>query len=74
MFAAPKGTPPSIIKKLNEPFRKDMDDPEFIQTMEKLEIEVGYRNSEYLKKYLEEAYVRLGKMIRELKLPKEPEK
>ena len=74
MFAAPKGTPPSIVKKLDEAFRKGMDDPEFIQTMEKLEIEVGYRNSEDLKKYLEEAYVRLGKMIRELKLPKEPEK
>jgi tripartite-type tricarboxylate transporter receptor subunit TctC len=51
-----------------------MEDLEFIQTMEKLEIEVGYRNSEDLKKYLEEAYIRLGKMIRELKLPKEPEK
>jgi len=74
MFAAPKGTPPSIVKKLDEAFRKGMDDPEFIQAMGKLEIEVGYRNSEDLKKYLEEAYIRLGKMIRELKLPKEPEK
>jgi tripartite-type tricarboxylate transporter receptor subunit TctC len=51
-----------------------MENPEFIKTMEKLEIEISYRNSEDLKKYLEEAYVRLGKMIRELKLPKEPEK
>jgi tripartite-type tricarboxylate transporter receptor subunit TctC len=74
MFAAPKGTPPSVVKRLDETFRKGMDDPEFIKTMEKLEIEVSYRNSEDLKKYLEEAYVRLGKMIRELKLPKEPEK
>lgn len=74
MFAAPKGTPPSIVKKLDEAFRKGMEDPEFIQTMEKLEIVVAYRNSEDTKKYLEDAYVRLGKMIRELKLPKEPEK
>jgi tripartite-type tricarboxylate transporter receptor subunit TctC len=74
MFAAPKGTPPSVVKKLDEAFRKGMEDPEFIKTMEKLEIEISYRNSEDLKKYLEEAYVRLGKMIRELKLPKEPEK
>jgi len=74
MFAAPKGTTPSIVKKLDDAFRKGMEDPEFIQTMEKMEIVVTYRNSEDLKKYLEEAYVRLGKMIRELKLPKEPEK
>jgi len=51
-----------------------MEDPEFLQTMEKMEIVVSYRNSEDLKKYLVDAYVRLGKMIRELKLPKEPEK
>ncbi len=74
MFAAPKGTPPSIVKKLDDAFRKGMEDPEFIQTMEKMEIVVNYRNSEDLKKYLDEAYVRLGNMIRELKLPKEPEK
>ncbi len=74
MFAGPKGTPLSIVKKLDEAFRKGMDDPEFIQTMEKMEIVVNYRNSEDLKKYLEEAYVRLGKMIHELKLPKEHEK
>lgn len=74
MFAAPKGTPLSIVKKLDEAFRKGMEDPEFIQTMEKMEIVVTYRNHEDLKKYLEEAYVRLGKMIRDLKIPKEPEK
>jgi len=74
MFAGPKGIPSSIVKKLDEAFRKGMEDPEFIQTMEKMEIVANYRNSEDLKKYLEEAYVRLGKMIRELKLPKESPK
>jgi tripartite-type tricarboxylate transporter receptor subunit TctC len=74
MFAAPKGTPPAIVNKLDEAFRKGMEDPEVIKTMEKLEIVVSYRNSEDTRKYLEEAYVRLGKMIRELKLPKEPAK
>jgi putative tricarboxylic transport membrane protein len=74
MFAAPKGTPQSVVNKLDEAFRKGMEDPEFIETMEKMEIVVSYRNSEALTKYLEEAYVRLGKMIQELKLPKEPEK
>jgi tripartite-type tricarboxylate transporter receptor subunit TctC len=74
MAAAPKGTPSPIVKKLEEAFHKAMDDPEFIQTMERMEIEITYRNSEDTKKYLEEAYARLGKMIIELKIPKEPEK
>jgi len=74
MVAAPKGTPSPIVKKLGEAFHKAMDDPEFIQVMEKMEIEITYRNSEDTKKYLEEAYARLGKMIIELKIPKEPEK
>jgi tripartite-type tricarboxylate transporter receptor subunit TctC len=74
MVAAPKGTPSPIVKKLEEAFHKAMDDSDFIQAMERMEIEITYRNSEDTKKYLEEAYVRLGKMIIELKIPKEPEK
>jgi len=74
MAAAPKGTPSPIVKKLEEAFHKVMDDPDFIQAMERMEIEITYRNSEDTKKYLEEAYARLGKMIVELKIPKEPEK
>jgi tripartite-type tricarboxylate transporter receptor subunit TctC len=74
MVAAPKGTPSPIVKKLEEAFHKAMDDPEFVQVMEKMEIEITYRNPEDTKKYLEEAYARLGKMIIELKIPREPEK
>jgi tripartite-type tricarboxylate transporter receptor subunit TctC len=74
MVAAPNGTPSPNVKRLEEALHKAMDDPEFIQTMEKMEIEITYRNAEDTKKYLEEAYARLGKMIIELKLPKEPEK
>ncbi len=74
MVAAPKGTPSPIVKKLEDALHKAMDDPEFIQMMEKMEIEITYRNSEDTKKYLEEAYTRLSKMIVELKLPLESEK
>jgi tripartite-type tricarboxylate transporter receptor subunit TctC len=74
MVAAPKGTPSPAVKKLEEAFHKAMDDPEFIQVMEKMEIEITYRNSEDTKKYLEAAHARLGRMIIELKIPKESEK
>lgn len=74
MIAAPKGTPFSVVKKLDEAFRKAMDDPEFIRTMNDLEIEITYRSSEETRRYLEEAYARIGKMILELKIPRETEK
>lgn len=74
MIAAPKGTPPAIVKKLDEALRRAMDDPEFLQTMAKLEIEPSYRNSEETKKYLQEAYGRVGKLTAELKLPRDSEK
>ena len=74
IIAAPKGTPQPIIKRLEGTFRKAMDDPEFVQAMEKLEIEITYRNSEDTKKYLDEGYERLRKMIIDLKLSGEDEK
>lgn len=74
VILAPKGTPQAIVKKLQEVFQKGMDDPEFTQAMEKTVFEIKYRNSEEMTKYVEEAYVRLGKRVTELKIAKEPEK
>ena len=64
----------SIVKKLDDAFRKSTEDPEFIQAMAKIDIEVAYRNSEDTKKYIEESYVRFGKLLQEVPLPKEEEK
>jgi len=74
IIAAPKGIAPSAVSKLDDTFHTAMDDPEFIQLMGKLGFEVTYRNSADTRKYLEEAYVRFGRLINELKLPKEAEK
>jgi tripartite-type tricarboxylate transporter receptor subunit TctC len=71
MMAAPKGTPAAIVKKLEEAFHKGMNDPEFIKTIQTLEFEVAYRNSEDTKKYLEDAYNRFAEMIKKLNIPKE---
>jgi tripartite-type tricarboxylate transporter receptor subunit TctC len=74
MIAAPKGTPPSTVKKLDEAFHKAMDDPEFTRTIQNLEFDAAYRNSEDTKKYLEDAYNRFAVMIKKLNITKEPEK
>ncbi len=71
MIAAPKGTSPEIVKKLDEALRKAMDDPDFIKTIQNLEFDVAYRNSEDTKKYLEDAYNRFAVMIKKLNIKKE---
>jgi tripartite-type tricarboxylate transporter receptor subunit TctC len=71
MMAAPKGTPPSIVKKLDEAFHKGMDDPEFIKTIQSLEFEVAYRSAADTKKYLDDAYQRFAEMIKKLNIQKE---
>jgi tripartite-type tricarboxylate transporter receptor subunit TctC len=74
LMAAPKGIPAPVIKKLEDVFRKGMEEPEFIETMSRLELEVTYRNSVEAKKTLEDTYLRFQRIIRELKIPTESEK
>jgi len=71
MIAAPAGTPAPIVKMLDDALHKAMDDPEFIKTIQTLEFDVAYRNSEDTKKYLEDAYHRFSEMIKKVNLPKE---
>ena len=74
VVAGPKGTPLPIIEKLDDAFHRSMDDPEFIKYMGTAGNVVSYRNHGDTKKYLDDAYLRLGKMIKELKIPMEPAK
>ena len=74
MFAAPKGTPQAVVGKLDDALHKAMDDPKFLDLLGKLEMEVAYRNSSDLKKYLEESNARLEKQFAENKIPRLQEK
>jgi tripartite-type tricarboxylate transporter receptor subunit TctC len=70
-ISAPAGTPTPIIKKLDEAFRKAMDDPEFIAYMKKAELPIAYKNTVDTKTALELANKRFEKMVVDLKLPRE---
>jgi tripartite-type tricarboxylate transporter receptor subunit TctC len=67
----PAGTPAPIVKKLDEAFKKAMDDPEFIAYMKKAEMPAIYRNTADTKKALDRMNIRFEKMVVDLKLPKE---
>jgi tripartite-type tricarboxylate transporter receptor subunit TctC len=61
---APAGTPAPIVKKLDEAFKKAMDDPEFVDYM-------IYKNSADTSKALEQMNKRFEKVVVDFKLPKE---
>jgi tripartite-type tricarboxylate transporter receptor subunit TctC len=74
LFAGPRGIPLPVVNKLDDSFRKAMDDPEFIKVMDRFDIIVSYRNSTETKSYLEQAYRVHEKRIEFLKIPKIEEK
>jgi tripartite-type tricarboxylate transporter receptor subunit TctC len=68
LVLAPKGTPLAILQKLDDAFRKAVDDKEYIEFNEKLAVKLAYRNHEEVKKYLEESYDLAGKIVRTIGL------
>ena len=71
MVVAPKGTPSSIVNKLDNAFKEAMDHPDFINYMNKREIKIAYRDSAGTKKHLVDAGKRMERMIDELNIQKE---
>ena len=72
LMVAPKGTPPAIVKKLEDAFRKAMETPEFRTTAESFNsYEANPLSGQELKKYIEDRYTREGEIIRKAKLGKQ---
>lgn len=71
LIGAPKGTPDEIVKKLDDALHKSMSDPTFIDSLARIEHEPFYRGSQETQKYLQEAWVRYGEMIKDIEMPAE---
>jgi tripartite-type tricarboxylate transporter receptor subunit TctC len=73
-FGAPKGVPKEIMEKLRHVFKKAVEDPALLATMEKIHAVIVYRTPEQFKKLVEVGYVENEKIIRELGLHKSQKK
>ncbi|HSV81472.1 MAG TPA: tripartite tricarboxylate transporter substrate binding protein [Ramlibacter sp.] len=51
-LVAPAGTSPAVVRRLHDAFRKAMDDPQFLATLEVLGQEQRYMGSEAYRKYM----------------------
>lgn len=65
-FLAPKGTPDKIVKYLHDNFKKVLKDPEFIASMNKMEMEISYLSGREVKSKLNKEYKLVGSMLKDL--------
>ena len=66
-LAAPKGTPPDVIQKLDESFKKAMDDPEFQQKAKEMSVILSYLGPKDFGALMARDNEFFGKLIKEMK-------
>ena len=66
-LAAPKGTPPDVIKKLHDAFKKGMDDPVFQKNAKDMAVNLNYLGPEAFGKLMANDHEFYGKLVKEIK-------
>ena len=66
-LAAPKGTPPDVIKKLHDAFQKGMEDPVFIKNAKDMVVNLSYLGPEAFGKLMAHDDEFYGKLVKEIK-------
>jgi len=66
--AAPKGTPPEVVRYLAERFKRVCDDPEFIKSMKDIGQPVMYQGPQEFAKFLKDGFAQYGQMIKEFNI------
>ncbi|TWO70288.1 tripartite tricarboxylate transporter substrate binding protein [Caenimonas sedimenti] len=69
-FGAPKGTPPAIVKRLHDGFKKAMEEPSYVQALAKYDMLPNYMSSDGYRKFAEETFKREKALIDRLGLAK----
>lgn len=70
-IAAPKGTPLSVIEKLDNIFHKAMENPMFLQTLKNIQLRPFYRGHKELPAYLKKMSDEFARLVKELDLKAE---
>jgi tripartite-type tricarboxylate transporter receptor subunit TctC len=66
-LAAPKGTPPDVVKRLHDAFKKGMEDPGFVKTATDLTVNLAYLGPDDFGKLMAQDHDRYGTLVQELK-------
>jgi tripartite-type tricarboxylate transporter receptor subunit TctC len=66
-LAAPKGTPPAVIQKLHDAFKKGMEDAGFKKNAKDMAVNLEYMSSSELGKTMAADHEFYGKLVKEIK-------
>jgi tripartite-type tricarboxylate transporter receptor subunit TctC len=66
-LAAPKGTPPDVIKKLHDAFKRGMEDPAFVKNAADMTVHLAYIGPGEFGKLMAQDHERYGKLVEEIK-------
>ena len=69
-FFAPKGTPPEVVAKLHDAFKKAMEDPSYVQALAKYDMVPMYMSSAGYAKFAQETFLKEKALIEKLGLAK----
>ena len=67
-LAGPKGMDPKIVKKLHDAFKKGMEEPAFLKTLDTFHMEPIYKNSADYTQYAKELFVEAKEIVEKLGL------
>lgn len=71
ILVAPAGTPDDVVAKIDAAFKQAMEDPEYVQTIDNMNLEPAYRGPADTKTYLQGVYDGFAQTIVDLEIPTE---
>lgn len=66
-LAAPKGTPPDVIKLLHDAFQKGMQDPAFLKAADEMSVTLAYLGPEAFSRLMAADHERYARLVAEIK-------
>ncbi|MBI2769433.1 MAG: tripartite tricarboxylate transporter substrate binding protein [Burkholderiales bacterium] len=67
-FGAPRGTPPAVVKRLHDAFKKAMEEPSYVQALAKYDMLPMYMSTAGYEKFAQDTFVREKALIEKLGL------
>jgi tripartite-type tricarboxylate transporter receptor subunit TctC len=69
-IGAPRDTPPDVVKKLHDAFKKSMEDPSYVQALARYDMLPDYKDSAQYRRFAQETFNREKALVEKLGLAK----
>jgi tripartite-type tricarboxylate transporter receptor subunit TctC len=69
-IGAPRGTPPAVVKRLHDAFKKAMEEPSYVQALARYDMLPMYMSSAQYAKFAHETFLKEKALVEKLGLAK----